>query len=291
MIYIITPVYNRKDFTQNYLKALQNQTNKNFKVVIVDDGSTDGTSEMIESDFPNVILLKEKGDLWWAEATNVGVRYALEKGASYIMTLNDDTIPYENYIEMMYYWIKEEPNSLFGALAIDEKTNEIAYGGEIYHWNNGQSTFLHSTLQKEEQKGIHEVNIFPGRGLLIPSEVFKNIGLYDSKNFPQTVADNDFAFRAINNGYKIYTNYDAKIKIFTNESAVQRIWKNRTIKNYFFHILNKRGGGNIVYFTKVAIKNCPKRYLIQHLFIGLTKRIFGYHIYWLLETLKLKSKG
>ena len=56
---IVAPIYNRKKFTQNYLSALSKQSVKDFKVIILDDGSTDGTSEMIEQEFPKVILLKE----------------------------------------------------------------------------------------------------------------------------------------------------------------------------------------------------------------------------------------
>ncbi len=289
MIYIVTPVFNRKAFTENYLKALSQQTNNNFKVIIVDDGSTDGTADMIAEKFPNVIVLREKGDLWWAESTNIGVKYAIAQGATHIMTLNDDTVPYEDYIEKMYYWMKKEPSALLGALPIDNFTSKIEYGGEILHWNNGISTYLINTLSEEKQIGLHEVNVYPGRGLVIPVKVFEKIGLYDSKNFPQTVADNDFAFRAVNNGFKIYINYDAKIKTFPNESAVERLWKNRSFKNYYNHLFSLRGGGNLIFFTKVTIKNCPKRYLPQYLFIGLSKRIFGYFIFWFLETLQNKK--
>ena len=286
MIYIVTPVFNRKSFTEKYLEALAKQSNKDFKTIIVDDGSTDGTTDMIKEKFPDVIVLKEKGDLWWAEATNIGVKYAIEQGADYVMTLNDDTIPFEDYIEKMYQGIQKEPEALQGALAINHETREIEYGGEIHHWKNGKSTFLINNLPKEKQTGLHEVNVFPGRGLLIPRKVFEEIGFYDSKNFPQTVADNDFAFRAVNNGFKIYINYDAKIKIFSNESAVSRIWKNRSLKNYYNHLFSLRGGGNIIFFTKVAVKNCPKYYLPQYLFIGLSKRIIGYFVHWFLESIK-----
>lgn len=289
MIYIVTPVYNRKTFTLNYLKALSEQRVKDFKIIIVDDGSTDGTAEMITEKFPDVILLREKGNLWWAEATNVGVRYAIEHGATYIMTLNDDTIPEPDYMEKMIYWSQQKPDALLGALALNHDTGEIEYGGEILHWNNGKSTFLVDVLDKIEQIGLHEVNLFPGRGLLIPIQVFHKIGLYDSKNFPQTVADNDFAFRAVNNGFKIYINYDAKLKIFSNESAVSRLWKNRSFKNYYYHLFNLRGGGNLKYFTKVALKNCPKRYLVQYLFLGLGKRVFGYFIHWFLESIEKRT--
>lgn len=284
MIYIVTPVFNRKQFTQNYLIALKKQTNKDFKVIIVDDGSTDGTSEMIEKIFPDVILLKEKGDLWWSEATNIGVKHALKENADYIMTLNDDTIPSKNYIEKMYYWIEKKPEALLGAFTQD-KDQEPIYGGDILNWKNGKHENLLSKLKDIELKGLHEVNNFPGRGLLIPAKVFKDIGFYDSKNFPQTVADLDFTCRAYNNGYKIYCNYDAKIISFPEESGGMKFLKKRSWKNYYNHLFGMKGGGNIIWFTKFTLKNAPIIYMPSYLLIGLTKRVLMYPLRWLKEIL------
>jgi GT2 family glycosyltransferase len=73
MIFIVIPVHNRRDFTRECLLSLRKQTYKNFKVIIVDDGSMDGTGDMIEKDFPEVIPLKGDGELWWTGATNMGV--------------------------------------------------------------------------------------------------------------------------------------------------------------------------------------------------------------------------
>ena len=137
MLYIVTPVYNRKKFTENYLIALSKQSVRDFKIIIVDDGSTDGTSAMIKEYFPDVILLHGDGNLWWAEATNVGVRYALDHGADYIMTLNDDTLPAEDFIEKMLCWSEKKPKALLGGLAIDAKSNKPIYGGEVRSFITG----------------------------------------------------------------------------------------------------------------------------------------------------------
>jgi len=281
MLYIVTPVFNRKTFTENYLKALSEQTVKDFKTIIVDDGSTDGTAEMITEQFPEVILLREKGDLWWAEATNVGVRYAMEHGATYIMTLNDDTVPDPDYIEKMIYWSNKQPEVLLGALALDYNTNKMIFGGENRSWKTGKSTYVLDTLSENERFGLHEVNLFPGRGLLIPKKVFDTIGLYDSKNFPQTIADNDFTHRAVNHGFKIYCNFDAKIKIYPDESGNVKLQRERSWKNYYQHLFGMRGGGNLKWFTICVLKNCPKKYLFPFLFYGLSSRIAGYLIKWI----------
>lgn len=276
MIYIVTPVFNRKEFTKNYLLALEKQTNKNFRIIIVDDGSTDGTSDMVKENFPDVILLEEKGDLWWAEATNIGIRFAMKNGASYIMTLNDDTLPKPDYIEKMLYWSKKYPDALLGALAIDQNTGKVIFGGEKRDWKTGKSVYVLDELSEDKRHGLHEVNMFPGRGLLIPIRVFDRIGLYDSKNFPQTMADNDFAHRAINSEFKIYCNFDAKINIYPNESAAVKLKNVKSLRNYYDHLFGMRGGGNLKLFIICAWKNCPAKYMIPFMAKGIMSRLAGY---------------
>ena len=61
MIHIVIPVYNRRDITRNCLLSLREQTHTDFQVVVIDDGSTDGTSEMIQKEFPEVVLLMGDG--------------------------------------------------------------------------------------------------------------------------------------------------------------------------------------------------------------------------------------
>jgi len=290
MIYIITPVFNRKAFTQDYLKALRNQTVKGFKTIIIDDGCTDGTAEMVESEFPEVILLKEKGDLWWTAATNIGVRYALKQDdVSYIMTLNDDTLPHEDYIEQMILSSKSHPDALFGAFTVDAHTDLPLFGGKIMHWGTCSIEHLVKEPLEKEYTGLHEVNVFPGRGLLIPKKVFSDIGFYDEKNFPQTVADDDFALRATNFGYKIYCNYDARIKEYPAESGGVIIRKEKNLKNYYSHLFGWRGEGNLKWFTIFAIKNAPKKYLLQCLVIGNGRRIVGYLRDWAKESIGKKA--
>src|SRR5258705_1835881 len=91
-IYIIIPVHNRKEFTRNCLYSLERQTRPCHQIIVVDDGSTDGTSEMLAKEFPGVIVLSGDGSLFWTAAINLGVRLALTLGAEYVLTLNNDTV-------------------------------------------------------------------------------------------------------------------------------------------------------------------------------------------------------
>ena len=63
LVALVIPVYNNKEDTQEFLESLKSVTYPNFKVIIVDDGSTDGTEEMLRHDYPEVIVLKGDGNL------------------------------------------------------------------------------------------------------------------------------------------------------------------------------------------------------------------------------------
>ena len=134
MIFIVIPVYNRINFTKKCLNSIKQQTYQNYRVVVIDDGSTDGTAALLAEEFPEVHVIQGDGNLWWTAATNLGVQYALEKQADYILTLNNDTIAPEDFLEKMMDWAVKTPNSLLGAFAWDVDTQQPVYGGEIINW-------------------------------------------------------------------------------------------------------------------------------------------------------------
>src|SRR5687768_11882173 len=101
MIFVVIPVFNRKHFTRECLSALENQTYKDYTIVVVDDGSTDGTSEMIHDEFPEVTVLKGTGNLFWTASVNMGIRHALQNGADYVLTLNNDGFPHQTFLQSM----------------------------------------------------------------------------------------------------------------------------------------------------------------------------------------------
>ena len=77
LIHVIVPVHNRVSMTRICLASLRMQSDQGFRVVVVDDGSTDKTSEIIHSEFPEVELLGGDGNLWWVGSINLGLRNVL----------------------------------------------------------------------------------------------------------------------------------------------------------------------------------------------------------------------
>ena len=241
MISIVIPVHNRKDYTRQCLKCLQAQTYRNFQIIVVDDGSTDGTDEMIYQEFPDVVLLKGDGNLWWTEATNWGVRYALthqdESLDNFVLTLNDDTRVEPNYLQSMLDAYDEHKPCLVGSPSVDNDNPEkLEYAGAAFELYTAGGRHLaedyHYNYPELVSRATYvESDSLPGRGTLIPVEVFDKVGLYDSKNYIHYMSDIEFSLRARKAGYKLIVNVASLVYEYTTATGIQ-VEKKITLKQF-----------------------------------------------------------
>lgn len=207
-IYIIIPVFNRLHFTIACIESLCQQDYEHYVIVLVDHGSTDGTSAYIQKHFPEVVLLQGDESMWWTAATNLGLRYALDQGADYILTLNNDLIVKKDYLTELMDMMDGRQNLVIGSASVDIANPEkVAYAGT--RWNPWLAKYSHaanlelpySTLVAKEE--LIDTDLLPGRGTLVPAAAFRAAGLYDEKNFPHYAADEDFSLRARKQGYQL----------------------------------------------------------------------------------------
>jgi GT2 family glycosyltransferase len=289
-IYVIIPVHNRKNYTRSCLRSLYQQSFRDFEIIVIDDGSKDGTSKMIIAEFPDVVLLRGDGNLWWTRAVNMGVQYALARKADYIITLNDDIILRRDFLEAMMRRAVENGTALLGGIEFDPIAKKPTHGGRIMNWKVGKNRSILDSLTPEKWHGLYEVTHLPGRELLIPAEVFDKIGLFDEKNFPQTVADFDFTYRAHKAGYRVFCNYDARVETYPDTQGGIEYRETKSFTNYYNHLFGIKGKANLNRFIRFAWKNCPKRFLPSFVLIGISRRIFGYLLDWLMESVGIKNR-
>jgi GT2 family glycosyltransferase len=276
MIYIVIPVHNRINFTRQCLYSLYRQSVDDFKIVIIDDGSNDGTSEILSHEFPEVSVIKGDGNLFWTASINLGIAYSLKNGADHILTMNNDTTVDSEFLEKMIYWNNKRPNALLGALEIDSVTRKPHYGGELINWLADGSTYLLEELKPEEQNGLHEVSLYPARGLFIPRVVFEKIGLFEENKLPHYMADYDFTLQARKAGFKVFCNYDAHVYTYPEESGDFDNRKSKNLRNYINHLFGIKGGANLKNYTIYVFRNCPPVLIPASLISGYLRRIFGF---------------
>ena len=130
---IIVVNYNTCDLTRNCLKSVFEQTKDiDFEVIVSDNGSKDGSVEMIKQEFPQVILIENNANLGFGAANNRGLKIAKGK---YIFYLNSDTIILNNAVKIFFdYWENSPKKDNIGALGgnlLDEYGNVIHSYGEF----------------------------------------------------------------------------------------------------------------------------------------------------------------
>lgn len=207
---LVTPVFNRKDYTKRFLASLSSQTYRDFVVIITDDGSSDGTSDMIKEYFPDVILLTGDGNLWWSGGTNLAARHAIALGIPLILTINDDIELPSDYLENIMACSKGNPHALIGSkVCYRDDPKRVWYFGAKFSAKTGD--MAHVTGQDSDFTETTASEWLTGMGVLIPADVFDKIGYFNRAEFPQYFGDAEFSVRAKNAGYELLVCPDARI--------------------------------------------------------------------------------
>ena len=136
-ISVVIPSYNRKDFLKRSIDSAINQTKKPLEIIVVDDGSTDGTETMIKSDYDFVKFIKQKNK-GVSAARNIGIKVSI---GEWICFLDSDDEWKKDKLEKQINAMKSNPGYKFihtneiwikNGLKINQKKKHKKYGGHIF---------------------------------------------------------------------------------------------------------------------------------------------------------------
>lgn len=222
---ILIPVHNGLDFTSKCLKGLYERIEQKtllraeFHIIVIDDGSNDGTGEWIKSNYPQTIVLQGDGNLWWSGGINEGTRYAIDKmNCDYLLWWNNDITPSPDYFGNLESLLVNESPEVAGSKIYYAHDPKLVWSmGGIFDSRNGKKFMTGMNQQdSEEFNTVHKADWLPGMGTILNRSVIDKIGLLDSKNFPQYHGDSEFTLRAKLSGYNI--NVYPQLKIWNDKS-------------------------------------------------------------------------
>ena len=196
--FVIIPVHNRRETTLKCLSQLKSQGDlEAFQVVVVDDGSTDGTGEVIQKDYPQVHLITGDGNLWWTGAIEMGMHYAYSQGATYIVWLNDDTLPLPGTLKRLVGYCKSYPQTLVSAQCYETiALQHPTYGG--HHRKKLRHLHCHATPGT-----VVDCISLSGNLVCLPRSVIEHIGWPPSQHAPHYFGDVLYTWRAKQAGFQL----------------------------------------------------------------------------------------
>lgn len=197
--YILIPVHNRKQITLACLESLHKINSlRNYCVVVIDDGSTDGTGTTIAHHYPEVKILSGDGNLWWTGAIVKGMQYAYSKGAEYFIWLNDDCQLSSKALVDLVRFCQEHPGAIVGCQGMElNQPTQLAFGGKRKTWQ-GYRFIQVPTGQ------VVPCDLLSGNLVCIPRCVVDKIGYPNSVLTPHYGGDSLFLMRAKKAGFPIY---------------------------------------------------------------------------------------
>ena len=276
-IFIILPVYNRIAVTSLFIDSLLKQSYKNYFLLLVDDGSTDGTSEYVKSVLPQdkIRIIKGKGKWFWAGALQQGYNYLKNcehKTTDYVLIINDDCIIENDFLEIGLNRITNSKEILL-AEAYSLKDKEIKGSGIEINWRK-----LTFTITRDNER----INCLSTRGLLMSVQAFLKIKGFHPLLIPHYLSDYEFTHRAYKKGYTLKV--DPEYYLYYNEETTRNVnIEKKSFSQEIVDRFSKTSPNYIIAWLGFILLLCPARYKFKHL-----TKLFFFPLLRLLVLLKKK---
>lgn len=259
---IIIVNWNTKDLLERCLHSIfSTQKKLSFKVIVVDNASTDGSAEMIKKKFPTVFLIENKKNRGFAKANNQAFNFI--ENSKYVLLLNSDTVLLNTTLQVMMEFMDRNPKAGIAAPALrlpDGKFQIVgashpslftAFNYFLFLYLLSPKVFKGSFIdQKKLQKIKNPIKIdwVAGTCMLVRKEVIDQTGGLDESYF-MYAEDIEWCERIKKRGWEIY--YVPSVEIIHHHGASSKTVSDQWLKSLISFMKQKNGIIKLIFFRLI----------------------------------------
>jgi GT2 family glycosyltransferase len=224
LVYVVVLNWNLKDDTMACVESIQAGTYPNQRIVVVDNGSEDGSTSALAKHFgATVDLIICEENLGFAGGANVGIRHALAQGADYVLLLNNDVIAASNLVEIL---ADTAASCAFGtvlgpAICYYGEPQRFWRLGAVHKWGLPVPLEIgRDRLDTGQFVAPFEVDYITGCAMWVPAQLFETVGLLN-QDFFMYYEDADVCWRVREAGFHVMVVPEARIWHKVSQSAQQ----------------------------------------------------------------------
>jgi GT2 family glycosyltransferase len=199
--------WNGREDTLACLASLQRVPDRPDALIVVDNGSTDGTAEAVRERFHDVELVRSEANLGFAGGNNLGLERALELGADHVLVLNNDAEVVPGAIRALVEEAARRPDagSLGAKILYAEPPDLVWFAGAEYDPRSGYNGRQLGYRERDDGRfdAVRETDRACGAALLVPRAVLERVGGFDERLFLYS-EDVEWSLRARAAGYRHY---------------------------------------------------------------------------------------
>ena len=196
--------WRRPDDTIACLASLREQDYPSCDVIVIDNGSPDGSPAAIRGRFPDVVLIENDRNLGFAGGSNVGIRHAVDHGADYVLLLNDDTVVAPDMLRTLVSIAESDPRiGIVGPKIFYYEPPDVVWsaGGTV----DGLGRARHIGVDRRGDgtpDAARDVDYVTGCALLVKRGVVDRIGMLDERFFAY-FEETEWCARARRAGFRV----------------------------------------------------------------------------------------
>lgn len=249
-IHILLPVHNRREITRRFINCLKTQTAQNYHLVLIDDGSTDGTAEMVLNEIKSATIIKGHGDWWWAGSLQQGYRWLkLHKPPSsdIVLMINDDTVFGPDFLEKAVAVLRNRPKTFLQARCYSQQTGQLLDEGVYVDWKR---------FSFERPSTLRPINCLSTRGLFFRVEDFFTVGGLRPKLLPHYGSDYEFTIRAHRKGMDLAMDPSVELRLDVTTTGYHQV-DNKSILRAVKSVFSRKSPINPITLSIFVALACP----------------------------------